>query len=65
MHGDSDAFHAGQRWPEGDIEHAAWYMKKLHSDGVFARDFGRMAPPMNHDSRSSGSFDDTGSRTTI
>ncbi len=33
-------FHEGQQWADPDIEHAAWYMKKLYSDPVYARDIG-------------------------
>jgi glycosyltransferase involved in cell wall biosynthesis len=33
-------FHQGQQWADADVEHAAWYMKKLHADSAYARDVG-------------------------
>jgi glycosyltransferase involved in cell wall biosynthesis len=30
----------GQRWADADVEHAAWYMKKLHADSSYASDVG-------------------------
>src|ERR1700678_3750308 len=33
-------FHQGQQWADADVEHAAWYMKKLRADIVYASDIG-------------------------
>ena len=33
-------FHSGQEWADADIEHAAWYMKKLFGDKNYAQDLG-------------------------
>jgi glycosyltransferase involved in cell wall biosynthesis len=30
----------GQQWADADVEHAAWYMKKLHADSAYASDVG-------------------------
>jgi glycosyltransferase involved in cell wall biosynthesis len=32
--------HQGQQWADADVEHAAWYMKKLHADSAYASDVG-------------------------
>jgi glycosyltransferase involved in cell wall biosynthesis len=32
--------HQGQQWADADVEHAAWYMKKLRADIVYASDIG-------------------------
>lgn len=32
--------HEGQQWADADVEHAAWYMKKLHADSAYASDVG-------------------------
>jgi glycosyltransferase involved in cell wall biosynthesis len=32
--------HEGQHWADPDVEHAAWYMKRLVSDDAFARELG-------------------------
>jgi glycosyltransferase involved in cell wall biosynthesis len=33
-------FHHGQQWADANVEHAAWYMRKLHADNDYARDLG-------------------------
>lgn len=33
-------FHQGQQWADADVEHAAWYMKKLQTDTEYASDLG-------------------------
>jgi glycosyltransferase involved in cell wall biosynthesis len=42
-------FHQGQQWADADVEHAAWYMKKLHADGAYARDLGARGRAFIHE----------------
>jgi len=42
-------FHSGQEWADADVEHAAWYMKKLYADDLFARDLGARGKEFIHE----------------
>ena len=33
-------FYKGQQWADADVEHAAWYMKKLYADSALGRELG-------------------------
>jgi FkbM family methyltransferase len=33
-------FHHGQQWADASVEHAAWFMRKLHADSAYAREIG-------------------------
>jgi FkbM family methyltransferase len=36
-------FHHGQLWADANVDHAAWYMKKLYDDTAYARNLGAAA----------------------
>src|SRR6185503_6112602 len=40
---DHGPYKKGQFWAEADVDHAAWYMKKLVDDRAFARQIGARA----------------------
>jgi FkbM family methyltransferase len=41
--------HQGQRWADADVEHAAWYMKKLYADRAYASDLGARGKAYIHE----------------
>jgi len=42
-------FHKGQQWADADIQHAAWYMKRLCADEEYARDLGARGKAYIHE----------------
>jgi glycosyltransferase involved in cell wall biosynthesis len=51
--------HQGQQWADADVEHAAWYMKKLHADSAYASDVGARGRAYIHENfnqRAIGAF---------
>jgi glycosyltransferase involved in cell wall biosynthesis len=41
--------HQGQQWADADVEHAAWYMKKLHADSAYTSDVGARGKAYIHE----------------
>jgi glycosyltransferase involved in cell wall biosynthesis len=42
-------FHKGQQWADADIQHAAWYMKRLCTDTHYAQDLGARGKEYIHE----------------
>jgi glycosyltransferase involved in cell wall biosynthesis len=42
-------FHQGQQWADADVEHAAWYMRKLYADNAYATRLGECGRTFIHE----------------